>query len=54
MPRQPRLRVNGLLHPVIARGIERREIFRDDRHRELFVGRLGEVVSAWGAKAASR
>jgi putative transposase len=35
---------------VIARGIERGEIFRDDRDREIFVGRLGELVSASGAK----
>jgi len=50
MPRQPRLDVPGLLHHVIARGIERREIFRDDRDREVFVGKLGELVVASGAR----
>lgn len=40
----------GLLHHVIARGIERTEILRDDRGREVFVERLGELVPAGGAK----
>jgi len=40
----------GLLHHVIARGIERREIFSDDRGRQTYVGPLGELVSAAGAQ----
>jgi REP element-mobilizing transposase RayT len=50
MPRQPRLDVPGLLHHVIARGIERRDIFDDDRDREAFVERLGNVVTAAEAR----
>lgn len=50
MPRQPRLDLPGLLHHVIARGIERRDIFNDDRDRESFVERLGELVAAGGAR----
>lgn len=49
MPRQPRLDIPGLLHHVMARGIERTDIFRDDRDREVFVERLGELVPAGGA-----
>ena len=50
MPRQPRLDLPGLLHHVIARGIERREIFRDEPDRERFCDRLGERVTAVGAR----
>jgi REP element-mobilizing transposase RayT len=51
MPRQPRLDAPGLLHHVIARGIERGEVFADDRDRQTFVSRLGELVSGAGARA---
>ncbi|MBW1979646.1 MAG: transposase [Deltaproteobacteria bacterium] len=40
MPRTARIDVPGLLHHVIIRGIERREIFRKDRDREDFIQRL--------------
>ena len=40
----------GLVHHVMARGIEGRDIFRDDEDREAFLGRLGEVVSEAGAR----
>jgi hypothetical protein len=36
MSKQPRLELLGLLHHVIARGIERREILRDEQDRERF------------------
>ena len=35
---------------MIARGIERREIFRDDRDRDRFVERLGELVEHTGTR----
>ena len=35
MPRQPRLDAPGLLQHVMARGIERRKLFRDDKDLEL-------------------
>lgn len=40
MPRQRRLDFPGVLHHVIARGIERRKIFLDDRDRIAFLDRL--------------
>jgi REP element-mobilizing transposase RayT len=54
MPRGARLDAPGTLHHVIVRGIERRKIVDDDRDRENFRSRLGElavetrtVVYAW-------
>ncbi len=44
MARGPRLDAPGSLHHVIIRGIERKEIFRDDQDREDFLTRLGEIV----------
>ncbi len=46
MPRGPRLDAPGVLHHVMARGIERRNLFRDDRDREDFVRRLAGLVQA--------
>jgi putative transposase len=45
MPRGPRLDAPGVLHHVMARGIERSLIFRDVADREAFLRRLGEVVA---------
>lgn len=49
MPRQARLDGAGVLHHVMARGIEQCLIFRDDGDREDFIGRMSELVSkqAW-------
>ena len=44
MPRGPRLDVEGALYHVIARGVERRAIFRDDRDRQGFVARMSALV----------
>jgi len=44
MPRQARLDVPGLLQHVMARGIERRNIFKDDKDREAFLGRLAVIL----------
>lgn len=41
MPRTARLDAPGVLHHVMIRGIERRKIFRNDKDREDFIGRLG-------------
>lgn len=46
MPRGPRLDAPGVLHHVMARGIERRAIFRDDRDRADFVRRLAALAQA--------
>ncbi len=40
MPRGPRLDAPGVLHHVIARGLERRALFRDARDRAGFVARV--------------
>jgi putative transposase len=40
VPRQARLDAPGVLHHVMARGIERAEIFRDNKDRDGFVNRI--------------
>jgi len=44
MPRQPRLDAPGLLQHIMARGIERRELFRDDKDRQSFLNRLAIIL----------
>lgn len=44
MPRHARLDCTGALHHVIIRGIERRNIFWDNRDRDDFLGRLARLV----------
>ena len=44
MPRQPRLDTPGLLQHVMARGIERTKIFRDDKDRKAFLERLANIL----------
>ncbi len=44
MPRQARLDAPGLLQHVMARGIERREIFADDEDRRDLLGRIVFVL----------
>jgi len=46
MPRQARLDAPGVLHHVMARGIEQRRIFLDDRDREDFLWRLSELATS--------
>jgi putative transposase len=46
MPRGPRLDAPGVLHHVMVRGIERRDIFRTDTDREDFVTRLAALAEA--------
>jgi REP element-mobilizing transposase RayT len=45
MPRAPRLDAPGTLHHAIVRGIEKGLIVRDDKDREAFVARLGNLVA---------
>ena len=45
MPRRSRIDAAGALHHIIARGIDRCEIFRDNTDRDNFLGRLGEIIS---------
>ena len=57
MPRQARLDAPGLLQHIIARGIERREIFKDAKDRKSFLdprfSTAPEIFAAQG-KAFSR
>lgn len=48
MPRQARLDAPGLVHHVMARGIEDQKIFRDDKDRAGFLIRLAEIVASSG------
>jgi putative transposase len=45
MPRKSRIDAPGALHNIIARGIERCKIFRDDTDRNNFLDRLGGIIS---------
>lgn len=45
MPRYARLDAPGVLHHVMARGIEQSRIFRDRRDREDFIRRLSELAT---------
>lgn len=44
MPRSARLDAPGVLHHIMIRGIERRNIFRDNKDREDFLVRLGKLL----------
>ena len=44
MPRKARIDAPGALHHIIARGIERGDIFTDDFDRNNFLKRLGKIV----------
>lgn len=46
MPRGPRLDAPGVLQHMMARGIERRLLFRGDHDRLDFLDRLGTLVEA--------
>jgi REP element-mobilizing transposase RayT len=50
MPRAARLDVLGVVQHVMARGIERRDIFNDAQDREAFLERLANVVTSGGAQ----
>jgi REP element-mobilizing transposase RayT len=43
MPRKARIDVPGVLQHIIIRGIERKRIFFDDRDRNDFLDRLGDI-----------
>jgi putative transposase len=44
VPRQARLDAPGTLHHIILRGIEKRRIVNDDKDRQNFVKRLGDLA----------
>jgi putative transposase len=44
MPRQSRIDGAGAIHHIIVRGIEKRNIFKDDEDRDFFVRRLALIL----------
>jgi len=48
MARLPRIEYEGAVYHVTARGNERREIYRSDEDRELFLGTLEEMRVRFG------
>ncbi len=44
MPRKSRIDTPGALHHIIARGIDRKNIFKDDKDRDDFLERLGVII----------
>jgi REP element-mobilizing transposase RayT len=50
MPRKARIDAPGALHHVIARGIEKRDIFWDDHDRNNFLKRLGTIIEESGTR----
>ncbi len=45
MPRKSRVDAPGALHHIIARGIDRQQIFRDDADRHNFIRRLAKIIT---------
>jgi len=45
MPRQLRIDVQGTLHHIIVRDIERKRIFKDGVDRDNFLNRLGNILT---------
>jgi len=44
MPRKARIDAPGALHHIMARGIERRDIFEDDFDRNNFLERIEKII----------
>lgn len=45
MPRKARIDAPGALHHIIARGIEKKAIFKDAQDRKNFLNRLGKILT---------
>jgi hypothetical protein len=45
MPRQSRIDASGALHQTIARGNEKRKIFKDKKDHKGFLARLGDILA---------
>jgi len=45
MPRKSRIDAPGAVHHIIARGIDRRKIFKNDGDRDHFLSRLGDILT---------
>ena len=46
MPRQARIGTLGALHHIVIRGMVGKNIFRNDKDRDDFIERLGNIVAA--------
>ena len=44
MPRSARIDMPGLLQHVMVRGIEKRDIFADDKDRQSFLSRFSKLL----------
>ena len=49
MPRTKRLNIAGGVYHLFTRGIERKEIFKDDKDREEFLFRLADALKKTGS-----
>ena len=49
MPRRPRIDFPGAFHHVIVRGVDRRDIFRDDADRAAYCDQLARIFPEDGA-----
>ena len=45
MPRQARIDTPGALHHIMIRGMEGKNSFRNDKDRDDFIERLGNIVN---------
>ena len=45
MPRRSRIDAPGSLHHIIVRGIDRKNIFKDDADKDNFLGRLKNILT---------
>jgi putative transposase len=45
MPRKARIDAPDTVHDIMARGIERRKIFRNEVDRDDFLGRLEQILT---------
>ncbi len=50
MPRKSRIDAPGALHHIIARGIERKSKFRDNKDRNNFSERLSDIIAGTETK----
>lgn len=50
MPRDKRLNIAGAIYHVITRGLERKEIFRDEKDKEEFIARLEKAIKETGCQ----
>ena len=46
MPRQARIGTPGAMHHIVIIGMEGKNIFRNDKDRDDFIERLGNIVAA--------